>query len=272
MLKRTLTALAMAAIGLPAIILGGFFYYLVFTIFLVGAAWEFAHLYRAVKYEPHALFAALGVLVIATARFFFSDWAIPLLVLVVLLAMTIHLFAFERGRDQAATDFAITVAGIIYLGWVGSYLLNLRQLPQGEWWWFMVLPLVFASDTGAYAIGSVYGKHKMTPRLSPKKSWEGYFAGVVTAIVVGAFFAYAFSSEGPRPLYGLIDPLKGALLGLVIGSVTPLGDLGESMIKRLSGAKDSGNVIPGHGGFFDRIDAWIWGAAIGFFIIQYFIL
>jgi phosphatidate cytidylyltransferase len=237
----------------------------------VGAAWEFARLYRAVKYEPHALLTALSVLVIATARFFFAEAAVPFLVVTVLLAMTVHLIAFERGQDQAATDFAITVAGIVYLGWVGSYLLDLRQLPEGVWWWFMVLPLVFASDTGAYAIGSVYGKHKMTPRLSPKKSWEGYFAGVFTSILIGAFFAYAFSSEGPKPLYGLIDPLKGALLGLIIGAVTPLGDLGESMIKRLSGTKDSSNIFPGHGGFFDRIDAWIWGAAIGFFIIQYFI-
>ncbi|MGE5463925.1 MAG: phosphatidate cytidylyltransferase [Syntrophothermus sp.] len=272
MLKRTLTAIAMAAILVPAIIYGGVFYYLVFTIFLVGAAWEFSHLYRAVKYEPHVLLTTLSVLVIATARFFFIKWAIPLFVLVVLMAMTVHLFAFERGRDQAAVDFAITVAGIVYLGWVGSYLLDLRQLPQGVWWWFIVLPLVFASDTGAYAIGSVYGKHKMTPRLSPKKSWEGYFAGIFTSILVGAFFAYAFSSEGPKPLYGLIDPLKGGLMGLIIGVVTPLGDLGESMIKRLSRTKDSSNIFPGHGGFFDRIDAWIWGAAIGYFIIQKFIL
>ncbi len=112
----------------------------------------------------------------------------------------------------------------------------------------------------------------MTPRLSPKKSWEGYFAGVFTAVIVGAFFAYAFSSEGPRPLSGLIDPLGGGLLGLFIGALTPLGDLGESMLKRQSGTKDSSNVFPGHGGFLDRIDAWIWGAAIGYFIIQFFIL
>jgi len=272
MLRRALTALAMAAIAIPAVILGGVFYFLLFTVVLVGAAWEFARLYRAVKFEPHEIVTVAGVLVIATARFFFAEAAVGLLVFFVLLAMTVHLFAFERGRDQAGADFAITVAGIIYIGWVGSYLLDLRQLPQGAWWWFIVLPLVFASDTGAYAIGSVYGKHKMTPRLSPKKSWEGYFAGVFTSVLVGAFFAYAFSSLGPQPLHGLIDPLKGALLGLLIGAITPLGDLGESMIKRLSGTKDSSNIFPGHGGFFDRIDAWIWGAAIGYFIIQYFIL
>ena len=271
MLRRALTALVMVAIAIPAVVFGGVFYFLLFTVVLTGAAWEFARLYRAVKFEPHEIVTVAGVLVIATARFFFAEAAVALLVFFILLAMVVHLFAFEHGRDQAALDFAITVAGIVYIGWVGSYLLALRQLPQGAWWWFIVLPLVFASDTGAYAIGSIYGKHKMTPRLSPKKSWEGYFAGVFTSVIVGAFFAYAFSSLGPQPLHGLIDPLKGALLGLLIGAITPLGDLGESMIKRLSGTKDSSNIFPGTGGFFDRIDAWIWGAAIGYFIIQYFI-
>jgi phosphatidate cytidylyltransferase len=270
--SRILTALVMAAIGLPAIIFGGVFYFLAITIFLVGGAWEFVRLYRAVQLEPHEIVTVGGVLVIATARFFFAGAAVPLFVVSVLLAMTVHLVAFERGRDKAGVDFAITVTGLVYLGWVGSYLLDLRQLPQGLWWWLLVLPIVWAGDTGAYSIGSVYGKHKMTPRLSPKKSWEGYFAGLITAAIVGAFFAYAFSSEGPRPLNGLIGPLQGGLLGLFIGALTPLGDLGESMLKRQSGTKDSSNVFPGHGGFLDRIDAWIWGAAIGYFIIQFFIL
>jgi phosphatidate cytidylyltransferase len=162
------------------------------------------------------------------------------------------------------------VAGIAYIGWVGSYLLDLRQLPGGVWWWLLVLPIVWASDTGAYAIGATYGRHKMSPRLSPKKSWEGYFAGIFTSVLIGAFFSYAFSSMGP--LGGLINPLQGGLLGLFIGAIAPLGDLGESMLKRQGGLKDSSNIFPGHGGFLDRIDSWIWGAAIGYFIIQFFIL
>lgn len=272
MLRRTLTALVLVAIGLPGIIYGGVFYFVLMTIFLVGGAWEYVRMYRAIQYEPHQILTVGGVLAIATARVFFVESAMPLFVGLILLAMTVHLIAFERGRDQAALDFCVTVAGIVYIGWLGSYLLDLRNLDQGVWWLMLILPMVWAGDTGAYSIGAVYGRHKMSPRLSPKKSWEGYFAGVFTSVLVGAFFAYAFSSLGPQPLNGLIDPIQGALLGLLIGAVAPLGDLGESMLKRQSGLKDSSNIFPGHGGFLDRIDSWIWGAAIGYFIIQLFIL
>ena len=272
MLRRTFTALVLAAVGLPAIIYGGWFYFLLMAVFLIGAAWEYVRLFRAVQYEPSEIVTVGGVLVIATARFFLVDAAIPAFVLLVLLAMTVHLFAFERGRDQAALDFGVTVAGIVYVGWLGSYLIDLRFLPDGVWWWLLVLPIVWAGDTGAYSIGAVYGNHKMTPRLSPKKSWEGYFAGLFTSVLVGAFFAYAFSSMGPQPLHGLINTLQGGLLGLLIGGLAPLGDLGESMLKRQGGLKDSSNIFPGHGGFLDRIDSWIWGAAIGYFMIQFLFL
>jgi phosphatidate cytidylyltransferase len=275
MLKRTLTALAMAAVGLPAIIFGGVFYFAVMGAFLVGGAWEYIRIYRAVQYEPNEIVTVGGVLVIATARFFFPEYAIPLFVVLILLAMAVHLVAFERGRNQAALDFTVTVAGIVYLGWVGSYLLDLRYLggkELGLWWLLLALPLVWAADTGAYSIGAVYGRHKMAPRLSPKKSWEGYIAGIFTSVAVGAFFAYAFSSIGVQPLHGRISPLQGAGLGFVIAALAPLGDLGESMLKRQSGLKDSSNIFPGHGGFLDRIDSWLWGAALGYFIIQFFIL
>jgi phosphatidate cytidylyltransferase len=276
--KRILTALGLAVVGLPAIIYGGVFYFIVVTILLVGSAWEYVRLYRAIQFEPNQIVTIGSVLVIVTARFFFAktpEVAVAIFVAAVLLAMAVHLIAFERGRNQAGLDFTITVAGITYLGWVGSYLLDLRFVQNehlGLWWWFIVLPIIWATDTGGYSIGSVYGKHKMAPRLSPKKSWEGYFAGLLTSVIVGAFFAYAFSTLGPRPLKGLINLPQGALLGLFIGAIVPLGDFGESMLKRQSGLKDSSNIFPGHGGFLDRIDSWIWGAAIGYFIIQFFIL
>jgi phosphatidate cytidylyltransferase len=272
MLRRTLTALALGAIALPAIIYGGWLYFLLAAVLLGGAAWEYVRLYRAVQVEPNEIVTIGGVLGIATARFFFEEAAIPLFVLFILLTMTVHLISFERGRDQAGLDFASTMTGIVYVGWLGSYLLDLRELPQGNWWLMLVLPMVWGADTGAYSIGAAYGKHKMTPRLSPKKSWEGYFAGLFTSVLVGAFFTYAFSSLGYQPLGGLITPVQGAFLGLLIGTLAPLGDLGESMLKRQGGLKDSSNVFPGHGGFLDRLDTWIWGAALGYFFIYFFIL
>src|SRR5262245_5695821 len=99
--RRVLTALAMAAVGLPAIIYGGVFYFLLMTIFLAGSAWEFVRLYRAVQVEPHEIVTIGGVLVIATARFFFSESTVFLLALSILLAMTAHVVAYERGRDKA---------------------------------------------------------------------------------------------------------------------------------------------------------------------------
>lgn len=110
----------------------------------------------------------------------------------------------------------------------------------------------------------------MAPRLSPKKSWEGYAASVITATWGGIFFAYAFTTYGN--LAGQITLWQGAILGFILGSLPPLGDLGESMIKRQSGIKDSSDIIPGHGGFFDRIDSWLWGAVIGYYFLVWFIL
>ena len=228
MLRRALTALGIAAVGLPAIVFGGVFYFLVMIIVLVGGAWEYVRLYRAVQYQPHEIVTVGGVLIIATARFFFAEAAVPLFVALVLLAMTVHIFAYEGGRDQAALDFAVTVTGLVYIGWLGSYLLDVRMLPNGGWWLMLVLPIVWGADTGAYAIGAVYGKHKMSPRLSPRKSWEGYFAGIFTSVLVGAFFSYAYiAAWGSQPLVGSITPLAGALMGFVISALTPLGRSGR---------------------------------------------
>jgi phosphatidate cytidylyltransferase len=130
-----------------------------------------------------------------------------------------------------------------------------------------VLPCVWLADTGAFLLGAAYGKHRMAPRLSPKKTWEGYAAGALTAMLTGGFFAYAYTAWGPLH----IPVWAGAVFGLVVGLLTPLGDLGESMIKRQAAMKDSGNIFPGHGGAFDRIDSWLWAAMLGFYFITWFI-
>lgn len=270
MLKRTITALGLAAIGLPAILLGGIFYYFLMGTFLIGAAREYVILFRAAKYQPQFHVTVGGVAAITIARMFFPEYAQPVFAITILVAMAYHLVVYERGHDQAAVDFGITVGGLVYIGWLGSYLFDLRNLPEGGWWFMLVMFCVMYGDTGAYSIGKAYGRHKMAPRLSPKKSWEGYAASVLTATWGGVFTVYAFTTYGN--LAGQITLWQGAILGFILGSLPPLGDLGESMIKRQSGIKDSSDIIPGHGGFFDRIDSWLWGAVIGYYFLVWFIL
>lgn len=270
MLKRTITALALLLVGMPTVILGGPYFFVLIALFVLGATWEYWHMFKAVGYDSNLYVTMGGVGLILVARAFFPELAVPAMAAGVLVAMSIHLFAFERGRDQAALDFSITVGALTYLGWLGSYLLDTRNMADGGWYFMIVLPSVWLADSGAYSIGAAYGKHKMSPRLSPKKSWEGYAAGVFSGAIGGAFFVYAYQT------YGMLPPVmsigQGALLGLILGLLTPLGDLGESMIKRQAHMKDSSNVFPGHGGFFDRIDSWIWAATIGYYFIQWFVL
>ena len=253
---------------------GGPIYLLGILLIFALAALEYAQLFRTGGQRPALPLVVGGVLALIAAQQFPALNPHGLLFgLIILAALTWHQIDYERGAAASGTDLAITVGGIFYLGWLGTYFIALRALPpDGLWWLITTVTAVWLADTGAYMIGRAFGKHKMAPRLSPKKSWEGYFAGLFTSVIVGAFFAYAFSVLGPQPLGGLITPLQGGFLGLVIGALAPLGDLGESMFKRQGGLKDSSNVFPGHGGFFDRIDSWIWGAALGYFVIQLLIL
>lgn len=266
MLTRTLTALVLAMIGVPAIIYGGVFFWLFMAVFVTVAVWEYTRLMRGANFEPQVLLTIVGVLGLFTVRTRYPEYSEAALTGLVLLAMSLHLLAFERGRDQAAGDFAITVTGLIYMGWIGSYLVKLRELPGGLFWFLLVLPSVWFADSGAYLIGKNMGKHKLAPRLSPKKTWEGYFGGILFGVLAGMLFAWLWRNNISVTLF------NGAVIGLFMATLTTLGDLGESMIKRQAGMKDSSHILPGHGGIFDRIDTWLWGSALGYYLISWFFL
>lgn len=267
-LKRTLVALVLLPIGLLVIVLGGEIYAGLICLILGLAAYEFSNLFRIDGLRPATILAIAGTVFLVIGRYIngfdSAPWIISLLILA---SMTFHLVDYERGREKAGTDFAITIACIFYIGWIGAYLVSLRNLPEGLWWVLTVLPAVWLADTGAYLVGSRFGKHKITPRLSPKKSWEGYLGGILFAVPVTALLTLLWGVwAGPT---SAITPLRGALLGLILGAFTILGDLGESMIKRQVGMKDSGKLLPGHGGAFDRVDSWLWGAVIGYYVITF---
>jgi phosphatidate cytidylyltransferase len=269
--QRVLVAAVLLPVGLTLIYFGGYAFMIFVTILLALAAWEFTNLFKVGGFQPASVLAIIGTVAIAIGRgvtgFDTSHWILGGFVLV---SMVFHMVAYERGRDQAGTDFAVTISGAIYVAWFGSYLISLRNLPNGAWWFMVAMPSVWAADSGAYFYGRKYGRHQLSPRLSPKKSWEGYLVGIPSGIIVGMAFAFWASSVlGPE---SGITPLRGALLALVLSVVAPLGDLGESMIKRQFGVKDSGKLFPGHGGAFDRIDSWIWGATLSYYIITGFFL
>ncbi|HJW89317.1 MAG TPA: CDP-archaeol synthase [Anaerolineales bacterium] len=266
--SRVLVTLVLLPIGLLAIYLGGPVYVALVALILALAAWELFQLFCASGYQPAGFLIVGGSLLVVLGRawdgFASAAWMLSLLVLV---SMAYHLVAYERGRDQAASDFMVTLSGALYIGWLGAYLISIRALPDGLWWLLLVLPTVWLADSAAYFIGQRFGRRKLTPRLSPKKTWEGYLAGIVAGTLGGALLGQLWSSLAGSPT--ALGPLSGAILGLLLSVLTTLGDLGESMIKRQSGMKDSGKLLPGHGGMFDRIDSWLWAAVIGYYAIAW---
>ncbi len=263
--KRVIASLVMAGIGIPAIVLGGIYYLLVIGFFLIMASWEYVKIFQVAKSAPSMTVTVGGVFLLLVFRSYLPEFSSALLTLLVLLAMTVHLVAYERGQDSAASDFALTVCGFVYLGWLGAYLVDVRSLTGGLWWLLLTLGSVWIADSAAFFVGSSFGRHKLSPRLSPKKSWEGYWAGVILGTLSTAGLAILFHN-----LAGLqVTWWQGGVLGLVMSVFTTLGDLGESMLKRQAGVKDSSNIIPGHGGFLDRIDSWLWAAAIGYYLISW---
>ncbi len=264
--KRVLVAVILLPIGLAAIVAGGWYLTALVAVFIGLAAWEYATLFHTGGFNPAVFLVVIGAILLVIGRnyngFESASWMISFLIL---LAMSYHLVTYERGRDAAGTDFAITLGGIFYIGWIGAYFISLRNLPEGQWWMFVVLAGVMLADSGAYFIGRKFGRHKLAPRLSPKKTWEGYLGGILIGVPLTALLA-ALIQMGVGAASG-ITPLRGMLVGLVMALVPTLGDLGESMIKRQVGVKDSGNILPGHGGAFDRIDAWLWAVVIGYYLV-----
>lgn len=266
--KRTLAALALAAIGVPAMIMGGLLYFSLIAILLGIATWEYGQIFHTAGYNASTLLLVGGVVLLIALRAYLPVLAPAGLTLLILTAMTWHLFDYEKGRSLAAADFAVTVGGIVYLGWIGAYLIDIRNMPDGLWWLALVLPAAWLADTAAYFIGRRFGKHQLSPRLSPKKTWEGYWGGVIFGTIGTAGLAVLWHCLGGPA----VTWWQGALLGGALSILTTLGDLGESMFKRQAGVKDSSQIIPGHGGVLDRMDSWLWAGALGYLLIVWFFL
>jgi phosphatidate cytidylyltransferase len=172
-----------------------------------------------------------------------ADILLFLLTGLILISLTLALF--DRGEHPTA-NWAMTVAGIIYLGLLLNAFVTLRERSDGFWWVLLACSLTWIIDAAAYFVGRAFGKHKWWPRLSPKKTWEGLIGGSIAGIIAA-------------PLLGMwwlnLSPWLGLVLGVIAVIAAPLGDLSVSLFKRMAQAKDTGNLIPGHGGVLDRLDS-----------------
>ena len=262
MAKRVLTIVVLLPIVIVSVWLGTWTTTILVAVFTGMAAWEYGDLFKSGKYQPSTYLIVAGSLALVLSRqlwgFAGSDLV---LVLLIMIFMVYHTFQYQRGVETAAADFGISLAGTVYLGWMMGYFVSLRSLPDGFWWIALAFLASMFSDMGAFLIGRRIGRHKMMTRVSPNKSWEGYIGGVVVSILATTLLA-----AGIHLFIPAVSALAGLVMGTVISILAPLGDFGESMLKRPFGIKDSSDRIPGHGGFLDRIDAFLWAAVIGYYL------
>ena len=264
--KRLQIVIILIPIVVGLIAAGGWWFAGAVALLIGIAAWEYWRIFSEGGYAPSLVVLVAGAMLLVLTRNQFGFIGSDIFLMVFLLvAMMYHVIAFEHGQKHAAHDFAITVAGMVYLGWLAAYFVSLRNLPDGFWWLMTVLPASWLADTGAYLVGSHFGKHKFAPLISPKKTWEGYLGGILISTVSILLLSQLWHLRTP-----LITPFKGGVLAFCIAMLSPMGDLGISLIKRQFGVKDSGKLIPGHGGAMDRLDSLLWAVPIGYYVIWFF--
>lgn len=268
--ERTLVAALLLPIALLVIHFGGLFYSTIITFLLLIAAWEYIKLLQVMGFQPSSGIILGGIFILTQSRVFLDfRMADLILTLILFSVVTSQLLSYEKEGEKTGGDLGTTFSVILYIGWLGSYLISLRNSSLGMWWTYLILSIVWLSDTGAYLLGTKFGKRKLSPRLSPNKTWEGYIGGILLGVLGSVGLVFLFENQLSSGIN--LTLIEGGVLGLIISSLIPLGDLAESMIKRQAGVKDSGHLFPGHGGMFDRLDTLIWAAPTGFYLLNYLI-
>lgn len=233
------------------------------AVCLFFALWEFFTIVGQ-KGMDRLLVAGLGLVHILYLLFCPEKFSSSLMEITLLLFV---LFAYycltpKPNLEGVAQKISLSFFGIIYIGTFGSYVGLLRELPYGIFWVFALLAMTWLNDTFAYFVGHRFGKHRLAPLISPGKTWEGLVGGYVGSFL--GFLIFWIIFKNPVALR------QGFFLTLLVGSFGPLGDLSESLFKRSFGVKDSGNLIPGHGGMLDRIDALLFTAPVVYFYVSFF--
>lgn len=267
-LQRAIVSLTLGPLGLFLIYKGEWFYFIPIVIIILIASYEYIQIISNINWQVPALILMPLILIQSlSAHLGRDEWGASAMVVGLLLMAAYALWQYERNNKKAAIiDLLAGFTGILFFGWLGRHFFSLRQLPDMAWQWTMLAMLsTWITDSGAYLVGkflagNLLGRHHITPNLSPKKTLEGYFGG----IILGTAFTVLIASWLQLPL------LLALVLGLLVSIITPVGDLMISLLKREAGVKDSGKLFPGHGGALDRIDTLIWSVAMANYLIRAF--
>lgn len=270
LIVRTISGVVLLGIVLGAAF-GGKYAYGSFLLFIVVVGmWEFYNIATATGAKPlRTLGLAAGIVLFVTSFFVFegivdmdgdprsADMLIGGVLYFSALIPLCFIVELFQGSETPIRNVATTLMGIFYVAYPMALMLFIPWLILGEWRpeaFLFYLFIVWGNDVFAYLTGIAIGKHKMSPRISPKKSWEGFFGGIVGAMVMGAVGSFVVGG-------GLAMWLG---LAAVVAITSVFGDLVESMFKREANIKDSGKIMPGHGGILDRFDALLISSPFAF--------
>jgi phosphatidate cytidylyltransferase len=264
-MSDTVSRLVVAAVGLPLVLgmlwLGGWWLFALVAVAAFVGVHEFVTTARPLRPLAPAVYGGVIVALVG-ARLGGLEWLLAGFLATFVLAFLLHALSSTRAPTTAAVGS--TVLGSAWIGLGLGFVLLLRQMhTEGRLIAFAVVLTVFAADTLAYLTGRFAGRHRLAPRLSPKKTWEGLLGGAAAGVFVSFIALY-----DTRDHYLTVG--EAVVLGIVVVVSAVLGDLFESALKRDLEVKDTGSLLGGHGGVLDRVDALLFAAPAAYFLVVAF--
>jgi len=265
LVKRTITAILLFCVLLLVLWSNQFFPSFTITVSLCAliCGFEFFRMVSSSGKGRPATWLGLVLIILFVFSPIFNWLEDNSLIYGLVLVLPLIWVLLRRDKSGALTGWAFTIAGILYLGWTASRYTSLIQLDHGQNWIIFALFCAFASDTLAYVVGRLMGKHKLAPTISPAKTWEGAIGGFIGAIIIGSITAWIL--ELPLSFWQAI------ILTGITSIFVQFGDLAESLFKRNLSLKDSGTALPGHGGLLDRVDGIIFAGVVVYYYVVWIV-
>lgn len=257
--QAVITALILLALIIVSALIGKVAFFVLICAVVLTALFELYDALLQTGHRPNMMFGLVAGFALLFVAFLERPDLLVLVVGATMYGAFILALRHDRGRSPAS-DVAWTVLGVVWVGGGGAAAAAMLQLEDGIYLLVAYILITALDDIGAYFVGTRFGKHKMAPSISPAKSWEGWLGGFVASLAGGLLFAFLLQS---------LDPLDGLAIGAISGLLAPVGDLVESVVKREIGIKDSGRLLPGHGGLLDRLDAILFCAPAVYLYLRF---